>query len=148
MFDKDKLNRKRKYRVDSFSAHLMSDTKWRELFRVLCLNNSLVKWCFEKSIHDNHLRQFRILPFDEYDFAFNLRGITDYNGGVGGPTLFSEIQQLIFPARREFQPIMRGEKLRLVVETQDINAIKAVIDQVGQIETYMDKDSLIIYGYR
>jgi len=147
MWDKDKLNRKRRYRINSFSAPLMSNTKWREVFRVLCLNDSLIKLCFEKQIHGKRLRQFRIPPFDEYNFAFNSTGITDCYG-AGGPILFNEIQELIFPASWEIQRMMRNEKLTPFVGTQNIVEIKNVIDKVGQIETYLDEDNLIVYGYR
>ena len=144
-FDKDKYEKRLAFRLDRFSGKFMSNTKWTKLFETLSRNKETVNKCLEKSIWDEQLREIHIPPIEEFTETFHDTGFKD---GINQPSNFKEIEWIEFPSKWTISRQMRGQTLEPHKYEQDIIKIKNEIDRIGQLETGLDNEKLIVYGYK
>ncbi|MES2275130.1 MAG: hypothetical protein V4592_03845 [Bacteroidota bacterium] len=133
-------------RISLFSGRFMSDSKWVKLFTVLSNEFPLVKKCLIKDVMDSHLREMEVPAIDKFLETFHNKGIKDVMSG--GPSQFKSIESIEFPAVWEVKRKMRTQVLDPIIYRQDIFQIKNILDAIGQLETFIDNDKLIVYGYR
>ena len=133
-------------KLSEFSARYMSDTKWTKLFKALSLHSDLIGKCLIKDVWDDVLRELKIPMANEYADVFHDKGIKDVM--TGGPTAFKQIEWIEFPSNWEISRTMGKLKLEPFIQTQDVSEIKRKIEEIGQLESEMTSDKLIIYGYK
>jgi hypothetical protein len=145
-FDKKKLEKRLAFRLNKFSGKFMSNAKWTKLFETLSKNDKTIKKCLGKSIWDDYLREIHIPPIDEFSETFHDTGFKDSGGNQ--PSNFKEIEWIEFPSKWTISRQMRGQTLEPYRYEQDIIKIKNEIDCIGQLETELDNEKLIVYGYK
>jgi hypothetical protein len=121
--------------IARYSVKRMSNAKWTKVFKKLSTDASNINKCFIKSIWDNNLREIQLPDASNYDTVFTHNGVKDVL--ISGPFQFKEIEQLIFPSTWS-----------LGKETQNIQQISHIIQQVGEIEMHLDEKALIVYAYQ
>ena len=145
--DIEKYLRKRANRINSFSGSYMSDPKWTKVFTILSQQADIATKCLEKSIWDDHLREIPIPTFENFTDSFSQTGILDGVGSVG-PTSFDEIEWIEFPAIWTISRRNRNEQLEPFKYKQDIIRLKKILKAAGELETEINNDKLIVYGYK
>ena len=122
--------RKLNNNINKFSGKFMSDTKWLKVFKKLSEHKNLISKCPIKSIGDDYIREIHIPSIENFARTFNKKGVNDIT--PGGPFYFKAIEWVEFPK----------------LGKQDIAAIKNILEQIGQFETLLNDEKLIIYGYK
>jgi len=121
----------------------MSNSKWTKLLAVLVDNCELVKQCLVKPIWDEE-KPFRRLLFDKhtrYDFDYYASAMEAMvSGNPKGWYAYKEIEWLDFPLL-----VTMAEKA--APATQDLAAIKALLDKTGQYSIELTESNLRLYGY-
>lgn len=144
--DIDKISRKISNKIDGFSSKYMSDAKWTKVFTILSQQSQLVNKCLIKDILDDVLREVEIPTSENFSETFHLSGIKDIM--QGGSSLFKEIEWIEFPKNWTIDRQMRNEKLSPHKHEQDIFKIKQALEKAGELETEINDEKLIIYGYK
>jgi hypothetical protein len=144
--DKEKYEKRLAFKLDKFSGKFMSNAKWTKLFEILSKNKETINKCLEKSIWDDLLREIHIPPTEEFAETFHDTGFKD--NGSNQPSNFKEIEWIEFPSKWTISKQMRGQALEPHKYEQDIIKIKNEIDRIGQLETELDNEKLIVYGYK
>ncbi len=142
----NKYHQRLEKKIESFSARLMSDTKWTKVFKTLSQHSDLINKCLIKDIWNDVLREIHIPSLESYTETFHNSGIKDVM--TGGPSVFKEIEWVEFPSNWVIARQMRNEKLEPHKYSQDILKIKECLLTVGQLEIEMETDKLILYGYK
>ncbi len=142
----NKYHQKLIKRIDGFSGKFMSDTKWTKVFKILSQNSALIHKCLIKDIWNDRLTEIQMPELQYFDLTFHSKGIKDVI--TSGPIIFKEIQWLELPSHWLIDRKMRNQKLEPHKYKQDILEVKSVLDTVGQLETEINEDKLIIYAYK
>lgn len=139
------FDRKFNNQIRNFSFSGMNNSKFIRLFGRLSENSEVVKRCLIKDIWDEQLREIKIPKKEYFSTVFDERGIKD---GKYGPYQFKEIEQIIFPKIWTIERQMRLQKLEAFKFEQDIETIKEIIEEIGELEIEFNNESLMIYAYR
>lgn len=131
----------------NFSGSFMSDTKWRKFFKALIEQKICLKEFDLKYVRDDMVRQGSGVLFEvKYEENFTDNGFKD--PGVGGPALFKEIEWIEFKDNIEFCRHHTDSELSYKKRVQHLDAIKNLLDSLGQFEYDTDQNSLRLYGYK
>lgn len=123
---------------EKFSTSYMSNKKWVKLIDVFVANSELVKRVEIKKVLEEKIGFLSVpselkFEFDYWNIGFE--GATSF----GGWLLYKEIEFIRFPSK--FQ---NGN----LVEDQNLEEIKVVIDNVGLFELVKQNEELILFCYR
>ena len=121
----------------------MSDSKWVRLITALVANAAEIKECLVKPIWDN-VEPTRQLYLDEnmhYDFNYYATAMEAMvSGKPRGWYTYKEIEWLDFPR------VVTSKRVG-IIDTQSLDMIKEVIDQVGQFHIELTEENLRLYAY-
>ena len=143
---KERYQRKLENRISEFAGSHMNNSKWSKLFRELAKYNELIGRCLIKDVFDSVLHEIEIPQSEDYLHAFHASGI--YDVIIGGPYLFIEIEQIIFPRTWTINRQMRSEKLIPFQHEQNIEGIMKIIGGLGEFEMEIDNSELVLYAYK
>ena len=126
-----------------FSASFMNNSKWVKLISLLVDNSFQIKECIVKLICDDK-EPYRQLLFNEntqfgFDFYDNAMEAM-VSGKPTGWYAYKEIEWLDFPGTTS------NDNDKVAVQ-QNLPAIKALIDNLGQYKTELTQNNLRIYAY-
>ena len=120
----------------------MNDSKWTRLFQAVQNSDIAVHGGCMKVLMSEYISPFNL----KTDGLYWVRGYTDDTWG--GPCSYKEIEWISVPAVNEIERYNRGEKLIPTRQTNDIHALKVLIDSLGEFEYDLNETGLKIYGYK
>lgn len=123
---------------ERFSLDCMSNKKWVKLIDAFVANSELIKRVEFKKVLDEKIGLLYISEYFMYEFDYWKMGFEGANS-FGGWLLYKEIEFLKFPLK--FQ---EGK----LIEEQDLNKIKELINAVGLFEIEEQNDQLILFCYK
>lgn len=124
---------------EKFSTSLMSDSKWVKLLDALVANVAEVKLCLVKPIWEETAphRQLWIDEPTRYNFDYYATAMEAMvSGKPRGWYAYKEIEWLDFP-----------RIVNATGATQDLEAIKHILDSAGQFALNSTPDNLRLYAY-
>lgn len=142
----EKHLKKLEHRLDNFTGKFMSNSKWTKLFKKLSQHTDIINMCFVKTIWDDDLMEIQIPYPNLHSEIFNDHGIKDVF--TSGPLQYKEIEQLIFPKVWTIGRQMRTQNLEPFEFQQDIEKVLEIVGQLGEFETHINNDKLVIYAYK
>ena len=134
----EKRLEKARFSKDSY----MSNSKWEKLFKAVA--NSEISLCDGsiKNLTDEYIRPFNLKSDGLYCVRYSTAD------KCGGPVYYKEIEWIFIPAFHEIERRNREEKLVPQIQTNDIYALKELIDALGKFEYDFNENGLKIYGYK
>lgn len=127
----------------------MSDAKWVKLLKLLTGTENLVLDCRAKLVWDETPRPFAIDGTKCYQFDFWPTAVEGLISGTqNGWHSYREIEWILFP--RCSEQIKNQNNLKAGTETvhQDLAAIRAAIERIGQFDLESQDEFLRLYAYR
>jgi hypothetical protein len=120
----------------------MNTSKWIKLFQAIEYSDISLQGETIKLIESEHIARFSL----KNDGFYCIRGYTAdrYNS----PFHYKEIEWIFVPAVNETERWNRNEKLKTHRDSNDVHALKELIDSLGQFEYDFDENGLKIYGYK
>ena len=121
----------------------MSNSKWVRLIGVLVNNWFEIKECLVKPIWNDAAPSHRLIIDEHTTYGVDYYASAMESmvvGNRGGWYAYKEIEWLDFP-----KMVVTKEGVPPI--TQDLEAIKAVIDKAGQFTTELTQDELRLYAY-
>jgi hypothetical protein len=142
-----RAERQRERVMAMFSGSFMSDTKWRTLFKALCVNRDLIWRCSLKEVGREQASQGIENPFpsvQDFGKVFWERGIDEVIWPIGF-IRYSDIEWIAFPRR---WTVAVGRLVPPKTVEQAVDRIAGAIREVGLFETRLDDAGLTLFGYR
>jgi hypothetical protein len=126
----ENYNRKLTNSLSELSGHLMNDSKWRKVFRLISsidFNVKNVKIVSVWNDSDSTNNELNIEHLENYNETFNEKGINDIL--IGGPLYFKEIKKII-------------------IHSDSIELLISSINELGILETEKFENKLTLIGYK
>ncbi|MDW8852074.1 DUF6678 family protein [Flavobacterium sp. MMLR14_040] len=122
----------------NFSSSYMSNQKWVKLINAFVANSEWIKKVEVKKILDERVGLLYISNDFAYQFDYWNIGF-ESSHSFGGWLLYKEIEFISFPSK------FQNGKL---IEEQNLNRIKEIINKVGLFELVEQDGELILFGYK
>ena len=120
---------------ERFTVSLMSDSKWDKLVEALCDE-------FIDGIYINYK-----LVYDEAIYN-RILDMADFKPFFVEPTLYKEVEWIEFPSQYEDYVSKNNLKAGFTTYSQNIDAIKDSINNVGKFELVSEAKKVRLYAYR
>ena len=126
-------------------ASFMNNSKWEKLFKAVA--NSEISLCGESIKFIDAEKCYEHFSL-KYDGLYSWVRYSTRDGSGGGPSYYKDIEWIFVPAVYEIERWNREERLQPKRITNDISALKKLIDELGVYEYDFNEEGLKIYGYK